>query len=239
MKKSDNNFLKNFGIKKDKMETTFDFSQLSLIIPAFAVSIFAVLVFVFGFKKPNQLPEFDKNINLTESVTKRKKEKHVAASNGDVKKSQPKKQTSEPKKKAVVAAAEKPKKVVEQAPTPKASNKPDFAQLKAQKRQEIKEYKESQSDDGWTVVKPKKGAKVEEINVQALVEAAKAAVTATNDKNGKKSNKKEKSNEKEIKNRVNNELKKEENIKAVIEEIQGNLKKKINKKNNKNHLQQK
>lgn len=57
------------------METTFDLSQLSLIIPALAVSIFAVLVFVFGFKKPNPLPEFDKNINLTESIPKRKKEK--------------------------------------------------------------------------------------------------------------------------------------------------------------------
>lgn len=107
------------------------------------------------------------------------------------------------------------------------SNKPNFAEIKAQKRQEIKEYKESQSDDGWTVVKPKKGGKVEEINVAALVEAAKASIT--NDaKPSKKtnSNKKEKSNEnsgntKEIKNRVNNELKKEENIKAVIDEIQG------------------
>lgn len=57
------------------METAFDISQISLIIPAIVVSIFAVLVFVFGFKKPNPLPEFDKTLNLLESSTKRKKEK--------------------------------------------------------------------------------------------------------------------------------------------------------------------
>lgn len=125
-------------------------------------------------------------------------------------------------------------KKVEQAPTPKPSNKPNFAEIKAQKRQEIKEYKESQSDDGWTVVKPKKGGKVEEINVAALVAAATANLTNDAKQPAKKTNnnnnKKEKSNEnsgsnnsntKEIKNRVNNELKKEENIKAVIDEIQG------------------
>lgn len=118
---------------------------------------------------------------------------------------------------------------MEPAPTPKPSSKPSFAELKAQKRQELKEYKESQLDDGWTVVKPKKG-KAEEINVAALVAEAKANLNLdTKTQTTTKKAKKEKSNEnsgnnnnaKEIKNRVNNELKKEENIKAVIDEIEG------------------
>lgn len=54
---------------------TVDLSQIGLIIPAIAVAIFAVLVFVFGFKKPNPLPEFDKNLDLSESTKRAKKDK--------------------------------------------------------------------------------------------------------------------------------------------------------------------
>lgn len=55
------------------METVF--SQIPVIIPAIFVAICAVLVFVFGFKKPNPLPEFDKKLNLSESTKRSKKDK--------------------------------------------------------------------------------------------------------------------------------------------------------------------
>lgn len=55
------------------METVFDINQIGLIIPVIFVSVFAVLVFVFGFKKTNPLPDINKDL-LTET-NKRKKDK--------------------------------------------------------------------------------------------------------------------------------------------------------------------
>lgn len=56
------------------METVFDINQIGLIVPALFVSVFAVLVFVFGFKKTNPVPDIINKDLLTETY-KRKKDK--------------------------------------------------------------------------------------------------------------------------------------------------------------------
>lgn len=145
---------------------------------------------------------------------------YQSSQNGDVKSSKQKKQTQSAEKNK---KQEKPAKKVETVIAPKPSTKAKQAEKNALKKQELKEYKESEVDGGdWTTIVPKGKRKTDESGV---IINDNATTPNYNETKGKKKDKKEKndSNSKEIKNRVNNELKNEENLKTAIEEIQGKL----------------
>lgn len=212
------------------METVFDLNQIGLIVPALLVSVFAVLVFVFGFRKTDPLPDTLNRDLLTETNTKRKKDKN-ATQNGEVKKAKSAKVTAdkkrdeernkkESKETTAAATAKKETKKTEKV-QPKMTPKQKQVEAQRQRKQEIKEYKDLEQDGGnWNVVVSKKKNKSDDVAVTPGTPVANgdaAAVEVDSNKKGKKKDKKD--NAKEIKNRVNNELKNEENIKAVIDEI--------------------
>lgn len=100
---------------------------------------------------------------------------------------------------------------------PKQTAKAKKAEESAQRKLEIKEFRELESEGGdWNVVVSKKKTSTNK------TEDAPTGVPAVNvDKNTNKKNNK-KDSAKEIKDRVNNELKNEETIKLAISEIKGN-----------------
>lgn len=101
------------------------------------------------------------------------------------------------------------------ATTPKQSAKAKKAEETAQRKQEIKEYREMEHEGGdWNVVKPKKKTNKTDEATPLVNGNATAAPKQKKDK---------KDNIKEIKDRVNNELKNEDTIKAAISEIKGNF----------------